>query len=190
MTTAALLRAPLQWAAGDARGTFFVGGCDRVLLLAGGIPGQLRSGYSEEGADVASTGGRCTNARSLGAEAPSRKLELYGEHLLETAPRSVPVQLAVRAAAAGDPAVAEIWEQMLAERLTGMTLLAHHLYDRGHLRAGISLEEARDVLWTYISTEVYELLVLHRGWTPERYARWVVDALTAALLARSPRARG
>lgn len=115
---------------------------------------------------------------------PRRKLELYGMHLVETAPRSVPVQLAVRAAAATDPSVAEIWQQMLAERLTGMTSFARHLHDGGHLRAGVSLEEARDVLWAYISTEVYELLVLHRGWTPERYARWVVDALIAALLPR------
>jgi AcrR family transcriptional regulator len=115
-----------------------------------------------------------------------RKLELYGEHLLETAPRSVPVQLAVRAAAAVDPSVGDIWQQMLTERLTGMTMLARHLEAGGHLRSGVSLEEARDVLWTYISTEVYELLVLHREWPPERYVRWVVDALIAALLPRDP----
>ena len=30
--------------------------------------------------------------------------------------------------------------------------------------------------------EVYELLVVQRGWTPERYGRWVADTLTAALL--------
>ena len=29
--------------------------------------------------------------------------------------------------------------------------------------------------------EVYELLVVQRGWTPERYGRWVADTLTAAL---------
>lgn len=73
---------------------------------------------------------------------------------------------------------------MLTERLTGMTMFARHLHDGGHLRAGVSLGEASDVLWTCTSTELYELLVLHRGWTPARYARWVVDALVAALLPR------
>ena len=42
---------------------------------------------------------------------------------------------------------------------------------------------ARDVLWTYNSAEVYDLLVLQRGWTPHRYGRWIAGALVAALLA-------
>ena len=44
------------------------------------------------------------------------------------------------------------------------------------------MDEARDLLWTYNSPELYELLVLQRGWTPQRYGRWLADALTAALL--------
>ena len=32
------------------------------------------------------------------------------------------------------------------------------------------------------SPEVYELLVLQRGWAPERYGRWAADTLAAALL--------
>jgi AcrR family transcriptional regulator len=111
-----------------------------------------------------------------------RKLTLYGEHLAETAPRSVPVQLLVREAAATDPGAAEVWRQMAAERLTGMTKFASDLHDRGHLRPALSVEEARDVLWTYNSAEIYDLLVLQRGWEPERYGRWVADALAAALL--------
>ena len=114
---------------------------------------------------------------------PRRKLELYGEHLAETAPRSVPVQLLVREAAATDPGAAEVWRQMSAERLTGMTMFAEDLRAGGHLRPELTVEEARDVLWTYNSAEVYDLLVLRRGWAPHRYGRWIADALVAALLA-------
>lgn len=113
---------------------------------------------------------------------PRRKLSMYGEHLSESSPRHVPIQLVVRAAAAGDPGAAGVWDQMQAERLTGMTFFAGHLQQGGHLRPGVSVEEARDVLWTYNSAELYELLVIGRGWTPERYGRWVADALAAALL--------
>jgi AcrR family transcriptional regulator len=113
---------------------------------------------------------------------PRRKLAMYGEHLTETAPRTVPVQLLVRSAAGTDPGAAEVWEQMQAERLTGMTVFARHLHEDGLLRADVSVEEARDVLWTYNSPELYELLVMRRGWSPERYGRWVADALIAALL--------
>jgi hypothetical protein len=38
----------------------------------------------------------------------------------------------------------------------------------GHLRPGVSVDEARDLLWTYNSPELYELLVLQRGWSPQR----------------------
>ena len=113
---------------------------------------------------------------------PRRKLEMYGEHLAESAPRRVPIELLVRAAAASDAGAAGVWEQLESERLAGMTFFARHLDEGGHLRPGISVDEARDVLWTYISAEVYELLVMRRGWTPERYGRWVAEALAAALL--------
>lgn len=117
---------------------------------------------------------------------PRRKLTMYGEHLTESAPRSVPVQLLVRSAAAGDPGAADVWEQMLSERLAGMTQLARDLHEGGHLRPGVSVEHARDVLWTYNAPELYELLVVQRGWDPDRYGRWVADALIAALLRLTP----
>lgn len=113
---------------------------------------------------------------------PRRKLATYGEHLADSAPRRVPVELLVRAAAASDAGAAEVWDKLEAERLNGMTFFARHLDEGGHLRPGVSVEEARDVLWTYNSAEVYELLVMRRGWTPERYGRWVAGALAAALL--------
>ena len=113
---------------------------------------------------------------------PRRKLAIYGEHLTQSAPRHVPVQLLVRAAASSDQGAADVWEQMTAERLTGMTAFARHLHEGGHLRPGVSVDEARDVLWTYNSAELYELLVMRRGWSPERYGAWITDALVAALL--------
>jgi hypothetical protein len=37
-------------------------------------------------------------------------------------------------------------------------------------------------MWTYGSPDLYELLVTGRGWSPERYGRFVGQALVAALL--------
>lgn len=113
---------------------------------------------------------------------PRRKLAMYGEHLAESAPRRVPVELLVRAAAASDAGAAGVWDQLEAERLTGMGFFARHLDAGGHLRRDVSVDEATDVLWTYNSAGVYEMLVMRRGWAPERYGSWVADALAAALL--------
>jgi AcrR family transcriptional regulator len=113
---------------------------------------------------------------------PHAKLRLYGEFLAEVAPRHVPVQLVIRDAAAADADARTVWAELQAERLEGMTLFAQALHDEGHLRRGLSAAEARDVLWTLNSAELFQLLVLERSWSPERYGRWVADALIAALL--------
>ena len=42
--------------------------------------------------------------------------------------------------------------------------------------------QARDVLWTYHAPELYELLVLERGWSATRYGKFVTRALCDALL--------
>jgi AcrR family transcriptional regulator len=113
---------------------------------------------------------------------PRRKLALYGEFVAEVSPRHVPIQLLARAAAASDPEAAGVWDQLRAERLAGMAQFARALHAEGHLRPGVSEEEARDLLWACNSPETYDLLVLQRGWTPRRYGRWLADTLAAALL--------
>ena len=118
---------------------------------------------------------------------PEKKLRLYGEILGRGAARVQPVQLLARQAAASDPAAAEVYETIRNERLAGMTGFAGFLNDSGRLRDDVTVEEARDVLWTYNSAELWELLVVKRGWQPERYGRWIGDALVAALLDDPPR---
>jgi hypothetical protein len=61
-----------------------------------------------------------------------------------------------------------VWAELQSERLTGMTLFARALHGNGRLRSGISTTEARDVLWTYNSAELFQLLVLERGWSAKR----------------------
>jgi AcrR family transcriptional regulator len=121
-------------------------------------------------------------ARISAERDPRRKLQMYGEHLATAGPRAGSLQLLIRSAAASHPDAATVWDQMLTERLTGMTEFARHLHEGGFLRSGISLDDARDVLWTYNSVELYELLVVQRAWDPERYGRWIAEAMIAALL--------
>lgn len=113
---------------------------------------------------------------------PRRKLMLYGEHLEAVAPRHVPFQLVILDAAASDADAAKVWALLQAERLRGMTMFANDLAAGGHLRAGVTAAEARDVLWTYNSAELYRLLVIDRGWSAKRYGRWAAQALISALL--------
>ena len=68
------------------------------------------------------------------------------------------------------------------DRLRRMTDNARRLRDNGHLRRGITLAHAADLLWTYSSPELYELLVIRRGWSPKTYGLFVAEAMIKALL--------
>jgi hypothetical protein len=94
----------------------------------------------------------------------------------------MPILLVVRDAAANDVGAADLWADLQAERLAGMTAFAEELHAAGHLRAGVSRHEARDVLWVHNSLELWDLLVVQRGWTPKRLGAWIGDQLAAALL--------
>ena len=59
--------------------------------------------------------------------------------------------------------MASVLHEVDQTRLTRMEHNARGLVERGFLRHGVTLEQARDVLWTYSSAELYELLVLRRG---------------------------
>jgi len=74
-----------------------------------------------------------------------------------------------------------LWEALRDEGLAGMTMLGRHLHQTGQLRAGIGLDEVRDLLWNYLAIDHYERLVLSQGWAHERYARWLAGAITGAL---------
>jgi hypothetical protein len=73
-------------------------------------------------------------------------------------------------------------EDLDRARLARMEHNARELFERGDFREGITLEHARDILWTYSSPELYELLVLRQGWPLERYGRFVAEGMIGALL--------
>jgi hypothetical protein len=63
-----------------------------------------------------------------------------------------------------------------------MTHNARNLAAANHLRAGITVKLAGEIMWTYSSPELYELLVVTRGWPVARYGKLIADAMIAALL--------
>ncbi|WP_445161887.1 TetR/AcrR family transcriptional regulator [Mycobacterium sp. Dal123C01] len=110
----------------------------------------------------------------------TRKLEMYAEHIAAMMPRSAPVQLLARDGAASSPDAGEVWKQIRQETLAGMTMFASDLARTGQL--GVSAKQARDVLWMYHAPELYELLVLERGWSTTRYGKFLAQALIHALI--------
>ncbi|HWG60403.1 MAG TPA: hypothetical protein VG253_01705, partial [Streptosporangiaceae bacterium] len=117
---------------------------------------------------------------------PREIIRGWGTLTAEVAPRVTPILLLLRAAAVTDPEMARLRAEMDANRLSRMTRNARTLAGPGHLRDDISAEQAGEVLWTYTSPELYELLALNRRWPPARYGAFIADAMIAALLPPQP----
>ncbi|WP_086666663.1 TetR/AcrR family transcriptional regulator [Lentzea kentuckyensis] len=124
---------------------------------------------------------------TLRGEDPHTLVRGWGMLAAEVAPLVAPILLLVRDGAVHDQDLARLRDELDDDRFSRMKDNARALHDRGHLRPGVSLEEAAEVLWTYTAPELFELLVLRRGWSAGRFGAFVADSLASALLALAPR---
>lgn len=156
---------------------------DTVYKTFGGKPGLVRAIRAKalEGDGRVPAEQRSDTTQSTELD-PRKIIETWGRLTSEVAPRVAPILLLLRAAAASDPEVQSLLDEMDDDRLRRMTLNARRLRNAGHLRDGITLSEAADILWTYSAPELYELLVLRRQWSRKRYGSFVSDAMIARLL--------
>ena len=110
-----------------------------------------------------------------------RKVAMFVEGLVERLERSARIQIMVRDGRHVDGSLLPIWDQLLAEGITGMTLFGRQLGETGQIREDIDRDEVTDILWNYLAIDHYERLVLLRGWSAIRYQRWLTAAITDAL---------
>ena len=150
----------------------------------GGKPGLVRAICENELA-----GGDQRTRQPLTEPDPRTIIRGWGSLSAGVAPRVAPILLLLRAAAATDPAMAELQAEMDAGRLQRMTRNAIHLAEAGHLRDGLTAQHAAEIMWAYTSPELYEMLVLARGWPLQHYGDFIADAVTAALLPPAAPAR-
>ena len=140
--------------------------CEDALTGVGTVPAEQRS-----------------DAMQAAETDPRRMLRELGTLTTEVAPRIAPLLLMLSAAAETDTELTQLRAELDSARLARMNEVAQTLAGKTRLRAGRSVQEAAEVMWAYSSPELYRLLVLSRGWLPERYGQFVGEALVDALLA-------
>lgn len=106
----------------------------------------------------------------------------WGALVAEVSPLVAPLLLLVEAAAAHDREVATLRDELDAARQERMSANAARWAAAGHLRAGQQVQDVATVLWAYSAPQLYDLLVLRQGWSPQRFGEFVAQALTAHLL--------
>ncbi len=113
---------------------------------------------------------------------PRRQVALYAATQPGIHRRAGPLLRALRNGAGADPELRRLWDEMEARRLEGQGRFVAMLADHGAIRSGLSLNDARDIVWTLCSLDVYDLLVLERGWTQEHYGEWLAAGIARELL--------
>jgi AcrR family transcriptional regulator len=146
--------------------------CQQALAGAGPVPAEERS-----------------DAMQAAETDPRKIIRGWGTLTTEVAPRVAPILLLVRDAAVSDPEMASLQAELDEQRLHRMTANARRLAAAGHLREDIPVDLAGEIMWTYSSSPLYELLVLRRGWPLDRYGAFIADAMIAALLPGDTRRR-
>ncbi len=162
---------------------------ETIYKTFGGKPGLVRALY-EQG--LAGAGAVHAEARSdaVSTREPSAHeiVRHWGVLAAEVSPRVSPLLLLVRAAAASDPVLADLLETSDADRLVRMRHNARKLAKGSRLRRGVTVEKAAALMWALTAPELFDLLVVRRGWSPAELGELLGTTMAAALL--PPRAVG
>ncbi len=165
---------------------------DTLYQLVGRKPVLLRELIEQalSGTDGTVVAEERDYVRAIRAEPrPARKLDVYAAAVAHIQVRMAPLLLALRDASHTEPEAKQVWREISDRRATNMRKLVRDLDSVGGLRAGLGIDEAADIIWATNSSELYVLLTVERGWTPDRYERWLADTWCRLLLPDELRAR-
>ena len=109
------------------------------------------------------------------------KIAIYAAAVTAIAPRLSLVLTIIRQAAPSQPELAALWTEIAERRAVNMRAFVADLAAVAPLR--LDPDEAADIVWATNATELYQLLVGQRGWSPQRYERFLSDSWRRLLLA-------
>ncbi|MFE2941420.1 TetR/AcrR family transcriptional regulator [Streptomyces sp. NPDC059255] len=91
----------------------------------------------------------------------------------------------VRAAAATDPEIRDLWPGRTDPRYVVISTAAKALLNMPGASPDVSPREAADIIYALLSPELFLVLTRDRAWPPDNWERWAYDTLCSQLLVRS-----
>ena len=116
---------------------------------------------------------------------PRRQVRLNMRNSRVVKVRAGAIMEVIGNAAAGDPAIAQLWTRIQTEFHANQRAIVQSLADKRALKDGLDVDTAADILWSLNHPTLYRLLAAERDWPPERYEQWMTELLCTQLL-RSP----
>lgn len=120
--------------------------------------------------------------RLLSDEDPNKQLAGFAALLREVMARVGPVHRILVDAARSDEEAAILLAEIARQRHEGQRRIARSLARSGVLKSGLRERDGADIIHALASPEVYGLLVFDRGWSGERYEKWLRSILIDQLL--------
>ena len=117
-------------------------------------------------------------------------LEAVTAVLVPAAVRSAALVLAVFEAARGDDRLSRLAAQLRDQRTVTASWIVDGLCEKGPLRPGLDRSEAVDIVWLLMDPAVFDRLTTARGWSPDRFGRFVSDSLLRLLTRPDTAPRG
>ena len=114
---------------------------------------------------------------------PRNKVAGFVANAAHVNSRTATIYRILVSAAASDPDAAALLDELTRQRQEGQGRIARSLARARALRPKLRERDAGDIIHALMSPEVYGLLVVDRGWSPERYEAWLTEALVDQLLA-------
>ena len=141
----------------------------RDIALAGDdepVPVAQRSWYRE----------------ALAEPDPRRALRLHARNATAIHDRSADVHEVLRAAAASDKELHQLWRASEDERRGGAAIVVDALLGKSPVKAGLDRAAAIDIMWVLTASDTFWRLVHTRRWRLTRYENWLGDTLCEQLL--------
>ncbi len=123
------------------------------------------------------------HVRSLLAEPePTSQLAGFVANAARVNSRTAPIYRILVSAAASDTDAAALLDDLTQQRQHGQGLIARSLARAGALGPKLRERDAAHIIHALMSPEMYQLLVVDRGWPPQKYERWLTAILVDQLL--------
>jgi AcrR family transcriptional regulator len=123
------------------------------------------------------------NVQAVGQERDRRRqLQMFAQVAANNLDQISAAFAVMADAARTEPDLDRIIQKMNKQRLENMMFAVQQFAANGPFRNNMDETHARDIVWTLTSGEVFLLLTRERGWSKEKYAEWLADMLSRALL--------
>jgi len=115
------------------------------------------------------------------------KLKIYAAAMGAIQPRLAPIFQVLQVAAAQEPDLDALWQEISRRRAANMRSLAQDLVATGQVRSDLTIARIADIIWSMNAPEYFLLLVEQRGWTLGEFQLWIADAWIRLLLDSAPK---